>query len=190
MAPLGSDAGPGPASDSGTAGDPGPDALDVREALAAVEASALKLLAGFPRTPSTLRIQAGDVTIEAEWATAPAPVAAGSGAPPVPLVVAGGDDAGGAGSDEGSGLPAGTVPVCSPTVGTFYRSPEPGAAPFVEVGDTVNAGQQLAIVETMKLMIPVKADRAGTIVEVLKDDGEGVEHGEPLFAVGPGGPAG
>jgi acetyl-CoA carboxylase biotin carboxyl carrier protein len=65
----------------------------------------------------------------------------------------------------------------------FYRCPEPGADPFVREGDVVTTGQQIAIIEAMKLMLPVEAERAGRIVEVLKGDGEPVEYGEPLFAL-------
>jgi acetyl-CoA carboxylase biotin carboxyl carrier protein len=71
--------------------------------------------------------------------------------------------------------------VCAPSVGTFYRSPEPGAPPFVTEGDLVQSGQQIAIVEAMKLMLPVEAARAGRVTRVLKTDGEPVEYGEPLI---------
>ena len=75
--------------------------------------------------------------------------------------------------------------VRAPSVGVFYRAPEPGAPPFVGEGDTVRPGQQVAIVEAMKLMLPVEADRAGRVVEVLKRDGEPVEYGEVLFVLAP-----
>ncbi|TDC72092.1 hypothetical protein E1200_00260 [Actinomadura sp. GC306] len=68
-------------------------------------------------------------------------------------------------------------------VGTFYSAPEPGAEPFVAVGDEVRAGQQIAILEVMKLMTPVAADRAGRVVEVLVPDGTPVEFGTGLIAV-------
>ena len=73
--------------------------------------------------------------------------------------------------------------LAAQAVGVFYRSPEPGADPFVREGDVVTTGQQIAIIEAMKLMLPVEAERAGRIVEVLKGDGESVEYGEPLFAL-------
>jgi acetyl-CoA carboxylase biotin carboxyl carrier protein len=73
----------------------------------------------------------------------------------------------------------------APAVGVFYRAPEPGAKPFADVGDRVTAGQQVAIVEIMKLMVPVHADVSGTIVEVLKESGEHVEYDEALFALEP-----
>jgi acetyl-CoA carboxylase biotin carboxyl carrier protein len=75
--------------------------------------------------------------------------------------------------------------LCSPTVGTFYRAPEPGADPFVGEGAVVRPGQQVAIVEVMKLMIPVEADRPGRVLEVLKPDATSVEHGEQLFVLTP-----
>jgi acetyl-CoA carboxylase biotin carboxyl carrier protein len=73
--------------------------------------------------------------------------------------------------------------VPSPMVGTAYRSPEPGAAPFVEVGDTVEAGQTILIVEAMKHMNEVAAPRAGKVVEILVEDGQPVEYGEPLMII-------
>jgi acetyl-CoA carboxylase biotin carboxyl carrier protein len=66
-------------------------------------------------------------------------------------------------------------------VGTFYRAAEPGAAPFVQVGDPVETGQQVGIVEVMKLMTPVEADRPGRVVAILADDAVPVEHGQPLI---------
>ncbi len=66
-------------------------------------------------------------------------------------------------------------------VGTFYRSPGPDADPFVEVGDQVQEGQVLCIVEAMKVMNEVKADRTGVVESVLLDDGNPVEFGQPLF---------
>lgn len=73
--------------------------------------------------------------------------------------------------------------VPSPMVGTAYRSPEPGAAPFVEVGDTVRIGQTILIVEAMKHMNEVASPRAGKVVEILVEDGQPVEYGEPLMIV-------
>jgi acetyl-CoA carboxylase biotin carboxyl carrier protein len=75
--------------------------------------------------------------------------------------------------------------ICAPSVGTFYRAPEPGAKLFVADGDLVRPGQQVAIVEAMKLMLPVDADEAGRVRRVLKQDGEPVEYGEPLIELIP-----
>lgn len=71
--------------------------------------------------------------------------------------------------------------VASPMVGTFYRCPTPGAKAFVEVGDTVKKGQTICIIEAMKLMNEIEADADGVIKEVLVENGEPVEYGEPLF---------
>jgi acetyl-CoA carboxylase biotin carboxyl carrier protein len=69
-------------------------------------------------------------------------------------------------------------------VGTVYLQPEPGAAPFVRVGDTVSEGQTLLIIEAMKTMNPIPAPRAGRILELLVADGQPVEFGEPLAVIG------
>lgn len=73
--------------------------------------------------------------------------------------------------------------VTSPMVGTAYRAPEPGAKPFVEVGTKVSAGQTLLIIEAMKTMNAIPAPRAGTITQIIVDDGQPVEFGEPLFVI-------
>jgi acetyl-CoA carboxylase biotin carboxyl carrier protein len=73
--------------------------------------------------------------------------------------------------------------VKSPMVGTFYRSASPGAAPFVEIGDTVAQGDTLCIVEAMKLMNEIEADAAGTIKAILAENGQAVEFGQPLFVI-------
>jgi acetyl-CoA carboxylase biotin carboxyl carrier protein len=73
--------------------------------------------------------------------------------------------------------------VTSPFVGTFYRSPSPDAPPFVEVGSAIREGQALCIVEAMKLMNEIEADSAGTIVEILVENGKPVEFGQKLFKV-------
>lgn len=80
-------------------------------------------------------------------------------------------------------LPAGHI-VTSPMVGTFYRSPSPGAAEFVKVGDTVKEGQTICIIEAMKLLNEIEADKAGVIKEILIDNGQAVEYGQPLFVIG------
>jgi len=80
---------------------------------------------------------------------------------------------------------AGLHVVTSPIVGTFYRSPNPDSEPFVKVGDAVEKGATLCIVEAMKLMNEIEADVAGTVVEVFPKNGQPVEFGEKLFAVRP-----
>jgi acetyl-CoA carboxylase biotin carboxyl carrier protein len=80
-------------------------------------------------------------------------------------------------------LPAGTV-VKSPMVGTFYRSPSPGAAPFIDVGSTVKVGDTLCIIEAMKLLNEIEAEVAGEVKQVLAENGQAVEFGQPLFVIG------
>ncbi|CAA9443282.1 MAG: Biotin carboxyl carrier protein of acetyl-CoA carboxylase [uncultured Rubrobacteraceae bacterium] len=84
-------------------------------------------------------------------------------------------------SPETDGLHA----VRSPVVGTFYRAPAPGEDTYVEVGDTVSAGQTLCIVEAMKLMNEIVADVSGEVVEVLAENAGGVEYDQPLFYLRP-----
>jgi len=90
-----------------------------------------------------------------------------------------------------TGAPAVVAPeetlheVKSPIVGTFYESPAPGAPPFVQVGDQVEVGQVLCIVEAMKLMNEIEADVAGEIVKRIATTGQSVEYGAPLFAIRP-----
>jgi acetyl-CoA carboxylase biotin carboxyl carrier protein len=74
-----------------------------------------------------------------------------------------------------------TAFVTSPFVGTFYRSPAPDAEPFVEVGAVVKQGQTLCIVEAMKLMNEIESDVAGTVLEILVENGQSVEFGQKLF---------
>ena len=75
--------------------------------------------------------------------------------------------------------------ILSPTVGTFYATPEPGAAPFVTIGDRVEAGTVVCTLEAMKLFNEVSADVIGEVVKVLVKDGDFVEYGQPLFVVKP-----
>lgn len=96
---------------------------------------------------------------------APAPAAAAPAAPAAPAV------------------PEGHV-VKSPMVGSFYRSPSPGAKSFVDVGQNVNAGDTLCIIEAMKLLNEIEADKAGVIKAILVENGQAVEFGQPLFIIG------
>jgi acetyl-CoA carboxylase biotin carboxyl carrier protein len=82
--------------------------------------------------------------------------------------------------------PAGNeVIVKSPIVGTFYEGPKPGDPPFVKVGDSVEPGQVLCIIESMKLMNEIESEVSGTIVAKLMENGRAVEYGEALFAIRP-----
>lgn len=80
-------------------------------------------------------------------------------------------------------LPKGNL-VKSPMVGTFYRSPSPGASAFIEVGQSVKPGDTLCIIEAMKLLNEIEAEVAGEVKEVLVENGQAVEYGQPLFVIG------
>jgi len=73
--------------------------------------------------------------------------------------------------------------VKSPMVGTFYRSPSPGAKPFVEVGDTVKSGDTICIIEAMKLLNEIECDKDGVVKAILVENGQPVEYGEPLVII-------
>ena len=102
-------------------------------------------------------------------AAAPAPVAA---AAPTPA----------AGSPAPAPAAEGTE-ITSPMVGTFYRKPAPDAPNFVDVGSTVSVGQTVCIIEAMKVMNEIKAEKSGTICEVVAEDGTAVQFGDPLFRI-------
>lgn len=78
--------------------------------------------------------------------------------------------------------PAGHV-VKSPMVGTFYRSSSPGAKPFVEVGSQVKEGETVCIIEAMKILNEIEADKSGTVTRILGENGQAVEYGQPLFVI-------
>ena len=80
---------------------------------------------------------------------------------------------------------AGVTVVKSPIVGTFYRTPDPSAPPFVDVGDRIRVGQVLCIIEAMKLMNEIEAEVAGELVKVHRESGQPVQYGEPLFSIRP-----
>jgi|SRR5579872_1603483 len=75
--------------------------------------------------------------------------------------------------------------IKSPIVGTFYAAPNPESGPFVKVGDTVQAGQTVCIIEAMKLMNEIEADISGEVARIMVENGQPVEYGEPLFALRP-----
>jgi acetyl-CoA carboxylase biotin carboxyl carrier protein len=85
--------------------------------------------------------------------------------------------------DDEDELPEGHA-VKSPMVGTFYRSPSPGADAFVQIGSVVKKGDTLCIIEAMKLLNEIESDADGTVKAILLDNGEPVEFGEPLFVIG------
>jgi acetyl-CoA carboxylase biotin carboxyl carrier protein len=117
---------------------------------------------------------------------APAPVVAPAPAPANPVSPA----APSAPASEGSEAPAAgeaskLAEVESPMVGTFYRAPAPDAPPYVEVGQKVAEGDTLCIIEAMKLMNELEAEMSGTVAEILVENAEPVEYGQPLFRIDP-----
>jgi acetyl-CoA carboxylase biotin carboxyl carrier protein len=77
------------------------------------------------------------------------------------------------------------VEITSPMVGTFYRSPAPDEAPFVEIGDRISTGQSVCIIEAMKLMNEIEAEFSGQVMEILIQNGSPVEYGQPLIKIKP-----
>jgi acetyl-CoA carboxylase biotin carboxyl carrier protein len=73
--------------------------------------------------------------------------------------------------------------VKSPMVGTFYRSSSPGAKAFVEVGNAIKAGETICIIEAMKILNEIEADKSGTVTQILCENGQAVEYGQPLFII-------
>ncbi|MCA0977106.1 acetyl-CoA carboxylase biotin carboxyl carrier protein [Qipengyuania flava] len=121
-----------------------------------------------------IRVSRGGVAMAA---AAPAPVAAAApaAAPAAPAAPAG-DTAAPAADTAGA--------IKSPMVGTVYLAPEPGASDFVKVGDSVKEGQTLLIVEAMKVMNPITAEKAGTVKSILVENAQPVEFDQPLVVVG------
>ncbi|MDT8404703.1 acetyl-CoA carboxylase biotin carboxyl carrier protein [Sulfuriflexus sp.] len=101
---------------------------------------------------------------------------------PAPVVAAPANEPAAPAANEVSSLPAGHQ-VKSPMVGTFYRAPSPGAAEFVQVGQSVNVGDTLCIIEAMKILNQIEADKAGVIKAVVAENGQPVEYDEPLFII-------
>jgi acetyl-CoA carboxylase biotin carboxyl carrier protein len=166
----------GTAEDAGSGGSA---AVPAGELVEQVRDEALRLLAQVPYPPTSIRIRVGQISLELEWqppASGPASeIALSPGA-----VVLDGQGPTASSPPEPVGHP-----VRAPSVGVFYESPSPGDPAFVDVGDTVTAGQQVGIVEVMKLMIPVETDRSGVVVAVLKRNGDSVEYDEPLITITP-----
>ncbi|GAA2204479.1 hypothetical protein GCM10009850_003840 [Nonomuraea monospora] len=113
---------------------------------------------------SGLRVSYGDISLDLTWTAQP-------GEPPPPGDAEEAED--------------GSWRVHAPMVGTFYHAPQPGAEPFVREGDAVAAGQQVGVIEAMKLMNAVTAERAGVVTEILVPDATPVEYGRPLIVLRP-----
>lgn len=142
---------------------------DRQELLRVVGETVSRVLADSSQHPGWLRVSAGDVAVDVRW----------------PSITA---QQGELGPERDISTLAQQVEpsgrrIRAETVGVFYRASEPGAAPFVEVGDLVSPGQQLGIIEAMKLMIPIQSDVDGELTSVLVEDGASVEYDQPLFAI-------
>ncbi|WP_280473878.1 acetyl-CoA carboxylase biotin carboxyl carrier protein [Nocardia asiatica] len=150
--------------------------VDADQALAVLSRHALAVRA--ETGPTSVTVANGPLVLRISWdghngPSAPSAVAPAA-APAVPATES---------APAESSSDADTFTLTAETVGVFYRAPEPGAAPFVAEGDPVRAGQQVGIVEAMKLMIPVTATREGRVAEFLVENGEAVEHGAPLLVL-------
>jgi acetyl-CoA carboxylase biotin carboxyl carrier protein len=129
-----------------------------------------------------LEIQEGEERVRITRAVAPGaaptvvPAAAPAAMVPVPAAVASAPEPSEPAEPEGH-------QVRSPMVGTFYRAASPGAKPFVEVGDSVEVGDTLCIIEAMKLMNEIESDKSGVVKQVLAENGQPVEFGQPLVVI-------
>ena len=121
----------------------------------------VRIVKSAPAPVAMVTQMAAPVAVAAPVAAAPAPVAA------APVVEA---------------APAGHT-VKSPMVGTFYRSSSPGAKAFAEVGQQVKEGDTICIIEAMKILSEIEADKSGTITKILAENGQAVEYGAPLFII-------
>ncbi len=132
----------------------------------------LEISEGEERVRITRTVAAQHIVAPApQTVMAAAPVAAAPAAAPV------------AAAPAAPAAPEGHI-VKSPMVGTFYRSASPGAKPFVDVGQSVNSGDTLCIIEAMKLLNEIDADQGGVIKAILVENGQPVEFGQPLFVIG------
>jgi acetyl-CoA carboxylase biotin carboxyl carrier protein len=116
--------------------------------------------------------RASQIAPQQAFYPAPAPAA------PAPAPAAAPTEAAPAAAPEVTGHP-----VTSPIVGTFYRSASPGAKPFTDVGQRVNVGDTLCIIEAMKIMNQIEADKAGVVKAVMAENGDPIEFGQPLFII-------
>ncbi|WP_420392583.1 acetyl-CoA carboxylase biotin carboxyl carrier protein [Acuticoccus sp.] len=126
---------------------------------------------------SEIEVAHGDVKLRVARHVVAVPAPPGAAASPVPA------PATVAGASSPAAPKGGENAVLSPMVGTAYRAPEPGGRPFVEVGNSVQQGQVVIIVEAMKTMNQIIAERAGTVTEIFVEDGQPVEYGEPLLTI-------
>ncbi len=132
-----------------------------------------------------LEITEGEERVRISRAGAPAPIMMAAPAPMAVMAPGGAPAAAAAPAPEApaaAAAPTGHT-LKSPMVGTFYRSPSPGAPSFVEIGQAVAKGQTLCIIEAMKLLNEIESDAAGTVKAILVENGQPVEYGQPLFVI-------
>jgi acetyl-CoA carboxylase biotin carboxyl carrier protein len=144
---------------------------------------AAALIRSMPDPVQRISVRRGDCAVEVEWPTRPE-LPAMNGISAVGSLV---EQA--AAAAEGIAPPQPVEPghiIRAPLVGTFYRAPQPGAAPFVSVGDAVEVDQPVAIVEAMKLMNTITADVAGRVVDIYVGNDQSVEFEQPLVRIVPG----
>jgi acetyl-CoA carboxylase biotin carboxyl carrier protein len=130
----------------------------------------VRIVKSGPAPVATVAHVAAPVAVAPVAAAAPVPAAA-----PAPAAAA-------APAQAVEAAPAGHQ-VKSPMVGTFYRSSSPGAKAFVEVGSQVKEGETICIIEAMKILNEIEADKSGTITQILAENGQAVEYGAPLFVI-------
>ena len=127
-------------------------------------------------------VKSGTTVVQQYMAAAPAPAAAApvsAQVPELPAPSAANANGAPAAAEEETGHM-----VKSPMVGTFYRAASPGAKSFVEVGSAVQEGDTICIIEAMKILNEIEADKSGTITRILGENGQAVEYGQPLFVIG------
>jgi acetyl-CoA carboxylase biotin carboxyl carrier protein len=139
--------------------------IEIKEGEEAVRISRLPPAGAMPMQPYTHLVHAAGLPASAAAAAAAAPAAGGAAleSPPKPK-------------------PNEHV-ITAPMVGTYYASPSPAAKPFVEIGDEIKVGQVLCIIEAMKMMNQIEADKAGRIASIMARNGDPVEFGQPLFVI-------
>ena len=131
---------------------------------------------------SELEVTEGEEKVRIAKHTAAAPATYYAQVPPAPAAAPAAVLAAPALADAEDELPDGHV-VKSPMVGTFYRAGAPGAKPLVELGQKIATGERLCIIEAMKLLNEIEADKSGTIKAILVENGQPVEYGQPLFVI-------
>jgi acetyl-CoA carboxylase biotin carboxyl carrier protein len=156
--------------------------VDVGAVLAGLREQVHRLVADVSGPLRRVSMRSGDTCLEIEWHGAEPAAVPVSGQTPAPA------PAGEVRVDPtvlDTAVDDGRVSIRAPIVGTFYRAPEPGAAPFVAVGDQIEPGQVVGIVEAMKLMNHIVAEQGGKVAEVLVGDAEPVEFDQPLITLLP-----